>query len=94
MKSFLQVKFIVIITGTLIILFPQKACAYLDPGTGSFVIQIIIATLAGITFSIKIFWSNIKLFFLSLFSKKEISEIDNGDIVNDSGPDNNESDTE
>jgi len=44
----------------------HAAHAYVDPGTGSYVIQIIIAALAGIAFAVKIYWGRIKgLFFKS-----------------------------
>ncbi len=35
---------------------PLSAHAYLDPGTGSFIIQVVIAAVAGISFSLKIYW--------------------------------------
>ncbi len=42
---------------------------YLDPGTGSLVIQIIIASLLGVSFVLKIFWGKVKVFFDKLFSR-------------------------
>ncbi len=39
---------------------PREARAYLDPGTGSFVTQIIIAAFATVLFSVKLFWKKIK----------------------------------
>ena len=42
---------------------------YLDPGTGSLVIQIIIASLLGGSFVLKIFWGKVKVFFNKLFSR-------------------------
>jgi len=50
-------------------IFDQKAYAYLDPGTGSFIFQIIIAAVVGGIFAIKLFWSKILLFFKNLFLK-------------------------
>jgi hypothetical protein len=41
------------------------AHAYVDPGTGSYVIQLLIAGLAGIAFAIKIYWGRI----MGLFSR-------------------------
>jgi hypothetical protein len=41
----------------------HAAHAYVDPGTGSYVIQIIIAALAGIAFAVKIYWGRIKGLF-------------------------------
>jgi len=43
--------------------FPLCVYAYIDPGTGSYIIQIIIAALFGISFGIKLFWGKIKVFF-------------------------------
>ena len=47
----------------------RPICAYIDPGTGSLVLQIIIAGLCGGLFVVKIFWNQIKTFFKNLFSK-------------------------
>jgi hypothetical protein len=44
-------------------LFPSSACAYLDPGTGSYVAQIIIAAVVGSGFAVKIFWRRILRLF-------------------------------
>jgi len=40
-----------------------KPAAYLDPGTGSMLIQILLAVLLGAGVAIRIFWRNIKAFF-------------------------------
>lgn len=50
--------------------FPKNAYAYLDPGTGSYLFQLLMATILGLSFSIKIFWKNVKNFFSGIFSKK------------------------
>ena len=44
--------------------------AYLDPGTGAFVIQMLVAAVACIGFSIKLFWTHIKRFFCIITGKK------------------------
>ena len=44
-------------------LFPVNALAYLDPGSGSYVVQILIASLAGIGFFVKTYWKQIKGIF-------------------------------
>ena len=41
----------------------HDAHAYVDPGTGSYVIQILIAALAGAAFAVKIYWGRIKGIF-------------------------------
>jgi hypothetical protein len=47
----------------LVLLPTTPAQAYLDPGTGSFVIQGIIAAVIGGGFAIKMFWHRIKAMF-------------------------------
>ena len=44
--------------------------AYLDPGTGSFILQMIIAFLVGASFFIKGFWRKIKTFITGFLSKR------------------------
>lgn len=44
----------------ILVLLPREVFAYLDPGTGSYIIQIVIATIAGILLSFKVAWTNIK----------------------------------
>ena len=44
--------------------------AYLDPGTGAMLIQVLIAGIVGAGFAIKLFWANIQCFFLKLFGKQ------------------------
>ena len=55
-------------------LIPQKAFAYIDPGTGSYVIQVITAAFIGFLFSIKMFWNNIKVYFSKLLNKQQSDE--------------------
>lgn len=49
---------------------------YLDPGSGSFIIQILIAAILGLGVAVRVFWSKIK----GWFGKKQNTEDDeNGD---------------
>lgn len=43
--------------------------AYLDPGTGSLIFQLLIASLVAGGFAIKIFWHQTKAFLARLFTK-------------------------
>jgi len=52
-----------------ILIFSQDAYAYLDPGTGSYIIQIFIAAIVGGLFIIKPFFNKIKGFFKKIFSR-------------------------
>lgn len=47
-----------------------NAHAYIDPGTGSYILQIVIAGLVGAAFTLKLFWRRIQLFFSRSASKK------------------------
>lgn len=47
----------------------RQAHAYLDPGTGSYVVQILIATLAGGAYLIVSSWTKVKGFLSSLISR-------------------------
>jgi len=51
------------------ILVSGQAYAYLDPGTGSYILQLLIAGVLGGLFAIKIYWAKLKAFFQSRFSK-------------------------
>jgi hypothetical protein len=51
-------------------LLPLCGYGYIDPGTGSYIIQLIIAAFIGISLSLRIFWKRIK----ALFSKKAKSD--------------------
>ena len=41
----------------------SKELAYLDPGSGSFLLQLIIAGFLGLAFALRAYWTKIKSFF-------------------------------
>ncbi|OGN94033.1 MAG: hypothetical protein A2Y88_01325 [Chloroflexi bacterium RBG_13_48_10] len=45
--------------------------AYLDPGSGSFLVQLLIAGIVGAGFLIKVYWKKIKSLFHRSDSEKE-----------------------
>ena len=47
----------------------QDVHGYIDAGTGSLIIQFLIAGAVGGLFLIKVFWTKVKAFFSNLFSK-------------------------
>ena len=55
----------------LILVFPRSAHAYVDPGTGSYVLQIVIAGIAAASFSLKLFWGRIRAYFSGPPQKEE-----------------------
>ena len=54
-----------------ITVFVQNAWAYIDPGTGSYIFQILIGLFVAAGYVIKIFWRSILTFFSNLFSKEK-----------------------
>ena len=64
-----------VIGGTNCLTNTTKILAYLDPGTGSMVFQLLIAGLLAGGFTIKMFWSRIKAFFSHLFTKNSQKNI-------------------
>ena len=59
----------------LVFVVPGTAHAYLDPGTGSFVLQMLVAGFLGAVLYVKMAWQSIKYFFRNLFSsKREVSQ--------------------
>lgn len=57
-------------------LLTADAYGYIDPGTGSFVLQVAIAFLVGLAFSVKLFWKRISASIRRLFSRKNSGESD------------------
>lgn len=53
----------------LITVFLRNNLAYLDPGSGSYLLQLLIAGLVGSLFVIRASWDKIKNFFRGLFSR-------------------------
>lgn len=57
---------------SIFLLTPSTCFAYLDPGSGSYLIQIIIASLAGVGYLLKVNWEKVK----NIFAKKETVKSD------------------
>jgi len=55
----------------------SMAHAYLDPGTGSFILQMVIAGVLGALLYIKLAWASVKAFFSRLFRRGSKPAIDN-----------------
>ena len=52
-----------------LLLLPSVAHAYLDPGTGSYVVQLLIGGLLGGLFALGVFWRRVVAFFKRLFRR-------------------------
>ena len=75
MDSKLKHKTLVLLTALvgLGMLIPPPAYGYLDPGTGSLIVQGAIAAVVGIGMSVKLYWSRIKM-VISRSSEADSSE--------------------
>jgi hypothetical protein len=52
-------------------LFISNAFAYIDPGTGSMILQSLIGALVGVGIVLKVYWTKIKFAILDRKSKKD-----------------------
>ena len=65
MKRFMIIQLVVVLP----YFFVSHAQAYIDPGTGSMVVQAVIAAVAAASVSIGIFWRRLRTFFGRLFGR-------------------------
>lgn len=63
----------------------SPAYAYLDPGTGSLLIQAIIGAIAAVGITVKIYWHKLRVFFGGESPAKDESGSDDNDDSNDIG---------
>jgi hypothetical protein len=52
------------------ICFPSCAYGYIDPGTGSFLLQLLIGFVLGGIFAMKVFWGKVTAFLARIFKGK------------------------
>jgi hypothetical protein len=56
-------KHLVLLLSLILLLFTKDSEAYIDPGSGSYVLQLLVASFFAVLFAIKMFWRNIKAYF-------------------------------
>ena len=76
---------IVILILTYLFCSISNANAYLDPGTGSIILQAILAFIAGAAATASLWWMNFKIFIKKVFrlDKKKINKNTDEDINKD-----------
>jgi len=62
-----RVRGLALAVGMGVLLFPRVAHAYLDPGTGSLIIQIIAGAFLAIAMTFKLWWWRVKRLITKLF---------------------------
>jgi hypothetical protein len=60
---------VLIVFALFYLMFPQRVYAYIDPGTGSYILQLLVATLLGGLFALKLGWNKIMTLFRRLYKK-------------------------
>jgi hypothetical protein len=70
-KKSKEVTYLLIAAFIIFLSFPKNCLAYIDPGSGSYVVQVIIASLLGATFAIKLYWKKLIKLIKDVFNKKE-----------------------
>ena len=59
---------LVLLLGVALLLYPSTVYAYLDPGTGSLIVQASVAAFFAVSLVIRVYWRKIKVFITALFS--------------------------
>lgn len=65
---------IAVTTLSVMVLIPDLAFGYLDPGTGSIIVQVLVAGALGALFTIKNFYRTIKDFIIGIFKGRASKE--------------------
>ncbi len=68
-----------LITSILLVVTVRPAYAYIDLGSGSYIIQILLASIFASLFALKMFWRRVTLQVSQFFSRNKTSEVDEGD---------------
>ena len=67
---------VILISIFLVFILVNQSYAYIDPGTGSMLVQAVLAAIVGSAVTIKLFWKRIKIFFLRLVGKDKPNNAD------------------
>lgn len=73
----MAMKTLILITVLAFFTAPLTVYAYIDPGSGSFIIQAILAFLLGAGYMVKVYWRKIKNVFARRSAKQDKNENEN-----------------
>jgi hypothetical protein len=65
---------ILLLLTVVLLALPSTAHAYLDPGTGSYVLQLLLGTVLGGLLALGVFWRRVVAFFKHLFTRGSIDD--------------------
>jgi len=71
LKRFRPTISVFLILSAVYVMFPPRTYAYLDPGTGSYVLQVLLAAFLAGALTLKMYWKRIRVFVKGLFSKEK-----------------------
>jgi hypothetical protein len=54
----------------LVLVYPDRAMAYIDPATSSYFLQMLLAGLLAAALAVRIFWQNLKSFLARIFGRR------------------------
>lgn len=69
----------IILILSFLFVFPREVYAYIDPGSGSYLTQVILGFVFGGLFMIKIYWNKIKHVFFKTHSEKKDNQNSRGE---------------
>lgn len=61
---------VVLLAGLVVLGWPEPARAYLDPGSGSYMLQLLLAGMFGLAIGIKLFWRQLKARIAGMLSRR------------------------
>jgi len=64
----------ILLTAVIYLLMHTHAYAYLDPGTGSIILQALAAAFAAIATTTSYYWEKVKDLYIKIFKKKKINK--------------------
>lgn len=68
--QYMQLRTFLFLIAIFLFVVPTKAHAYLDPGTGSYLLQVMLALFFGGVYAVSTWWRQIKTGISNLFSRK------------------------
>jgi len=67
---------IALLAGLIVLVFTREAYGYIDPGTGSFILQVALGSLFAAAVAVKMFWRQIMAFLGRLFARRQQKDSD------------------
>ncbi|UCG44528.1 MAG: hypothetical protein JSU73_09495 [candidate division WOR-3 bacterium] len=74
MKGFLESRGRLALAVTVLAATSRQALAYLDPGTGSYILQMVLAAVLGGLVALGVFWRRVVLFLKRVLGRNETTE--------------------